>query len=58
MGWVIAFIAIAVFIAGGVTGVLHPVLYGLFIAAIVVVPLWLAWTAGGSIVDFLLGKRK
>ena len=58
MGWLIAFIVIAAFVATAVTGVLYPVLYGIFIAAIVIVPLWLAWTVGGGIINALFGRKK
>ena len=47
MGWIIAILVIGLAIAGLVGGaVLHPLLYGLFIASILIVPLWL----GSSIV--------
>ena len=39
MGWLLAFAIIAIAVAAMVGGtVLHPVLYGLFIAAVLVVP--------------------
>ncbi len=42
MGWIIAILVIRLAIAGLVGGaVLHPLLYGLFIASILIVPLWL-----------------
>lgn len=47
MGWIIAILVIGMAIAGLVGGtVLHPLLYGLFIPSILVVPLWL----GSSII--------
>lgn len=58
MPWIIAFVVIAVFIATGVTGVAHPVLYGLFIAAVVVLPLWVVWDLVGGVIDSLFGRRK
>ena len=58
-GWLIAFIIIAVVVASLVGGaVLHPVLYGLFIAAIVIVPLGLFTYVGSAIIDALLGRRR
>lgn len=40
MSWLIAFVVIAVAVAALVGGsVLHPVLYGIFIAAVIIVPL-------------------
>ena len=59
MGWLIAFIVIAVAVASLVGGtVLHPVLYGIFIAAVVVIPLCLFTSVGNAIIDALFGKRR
>lgn len=59
MGWMLAFVIIAVAVAALVGGtVLHPVLYGLFIAAVFVVPLWLASSAVDGVIDALFGKRR
>ena len=59
MGWLIAFIVIVVVVASLVGGtVLHPILYGIFIAAVVIVPLSLFTEIGGAIIDALLGRRR
>ena len=59
MSWLLAFAIIAVAVALLVGGtVLHPVLYGLFIAGVMIVPLWLAGKAGGALGDWLFGNRK
>ena len=59
MGWLIAFIVIAVIIASLVGGtVLHPVLYGIFIAAVIIVPLSLFTSVGNAIIDALFGRRR
>ena len=55
MSWLIAFAIIAAVIALLVGGaVLHPVLYGLFIAVVIIVPIWLISVA----VDWLFGIRR
>ena len=59
MSWLLAFVIIAVAIAALVGGsVLHPVLYGLFIAGFLLVPLWLVSSASGVLVDWLFKTRK
>lgn len=59
MGWIVAFLIIAVGIAALVGGtVLHPVLYGLFIAAVFIVPLFLGSSAINAIIDSIFGRRK
>ena len=59
MNWILVFAFVAVVVALFVGGaVLHPVLYGLLIAAIAVVPLWLASEAGGALADWLFGNRR
>lgn len=59
MGWFIAFIAIVVVVASLVGGtVLHPVLYGILIAAMIIVPLSLFTEIGGAIIDALFGRRR
>lgn len=59
MGWLIAFIVIAVVVASLVGGtVLHPVLYGIFIAAVIIVPLCLFTSIGNAIIDALFGRRR
>lgn len=58
MGWLIAFIVIVVVVASLVGGaVLHPVLYGIFIAAVLIVPLSLFTSIGNAIIDALFGRR-
>ena len=59
MSWIVAFVIIAVGVAALVGGtVLHPVLYGLFIAAVLVVPVWLCSSVVNGIVDSIFGKRR
>lgn len=59
MSWLLAFVIIAVAIAALVGGtVLHPVLYGLFIAGVLVVPLLLVSSASGALFEWLFGIRK
>ena len=59
MSWLIAFVVIAVAVAALVGGtVLHPVLYGIFIAAVIIVPLSLFTSVGGAIIDALFGRRR
>ena len=47
MGWIMV---------GG--AVLHPLLYGLFIASILIVPLWLGSSIVYGIIDAIFGKRR
>lgn len=59
VGWIIAFFIIAVAVASLVGGaVLHPVLYGLFIAAMLVIPLWLGFSVINGIIDAVFGRRR
>lgn len=59
MGWIVAFLIVAVGIAALVGGtVLHPVLYELFIAAVLIVPLFLGSSAINTIIDSIFGRRK
>ena len=59
MSWILAFIIIAVGVAALVGGtVLHPVLYGLFIAAVLVIPVWLISSAVDGIVGSIFGRRR
>ena len=59
MGWIIAILVIGLAIAGLVGGtVLHPLLYGLLIASILIVPLWLGSSIVNDIINAILGKRR
>ena len=59
MGWIVAILVIGVAIGAGVgDAVLHPYLYGLFIASILIVPLWIATSLAGAIINALFGRRK
>ena len=59
MGWIIAILVIGLAIAGLVGGaVLHLPLYGLFIASILIVPLWLGSSIVNGIIDAIFGKRR
>ena len=58
MGWLLAFAIIAIAVAALVGGaVLHPVLYGLFIATVLLVPLWLGSSIVSGIIDSVFGRR-
>ena len=54
MGWLVAWVAIALLLASGVVGVSFPMLYGFFISGIVVGVPWLVC----AIINSLLGTRK
>ena len=59
MSWLLAFIVIAIIVAALVCGtVLHPVLYGLFIAAVLVIPVWLGSSIINGIIESIFGKRR
>lgn len=59
MGWIIAIIVVGLVIGGLVGGtVLHPFLYGLLIAAIVIVPLWLFSSAFSELLNAMFGRRR
>ena len=59
MGWIIAILVIGLAIAGLVGGaVLHPLLYGLFIASILIVPLSRASCIVYAIIDAIYGQRR
>ena len=59
MGWLLAFVVIAVVVAALVGGtVLHPLLYGLFIAAVLVIPVWLLSSVVDGIVGSIFGRRR
>ena len=58
MGWLLAFAIIAIAVAALIGGaVLHPVLYGLLIAAVLVVPLWLGSSVMSGIIDSIFGRQ-
>lgn len=59
MGWIIAILVIGMVIAGLVGGTaLHPLLYGLFIASILIVPLRLGSSIVNGIINAIFGKRQ
>lgn len=59
MGWIIAILVVGMAIAGLVGGtVLHPLLYGLFIASILIAPLWLGSSIVDGIINAIFGKRR
>lgn len=59
MGWIIAILVIGMTIAGLVGGTaLHPLLYGLFIASILIVPLRLGSSIVNCIINAIFGKRQ
>ncbi len=59
MGWILAILVVGVTIGAGVgEAVLHPYLYGLFIASIVIVPFWISSSVVGAIINTIFGRRK
>ena len=59
MGWILAILVVGLAIGTLVGGtVLHPYLYGLFIAAIVIVPAWIVSSAVGAIFKGIFGRWK
>jgi hypothetical protein len=59
MSWILAFIIIAVAVAMLVGGtVLHPGLYGMLIAAVLVIPLWMGSSAIDGIINLIFGRRR
>lgn len=59
MGWILAILVVGVAIGGLVGGtVLHPLLYGLFIASILLVPLWLGSSIVDGVINSIFGKRR
>ena len=58
MGWLAAWLAFAIFIGTGVSGVGHPILYGFFVSTAAVGLLRLLYGFFGGILDALLGKRR
>lgn len=59
MGWIAAILVVGLAIGAGVGDtVLHPYLYGLFIASILIVPLWIATSLAGAIINAIFGRRK
>lgn len=59
MGWVLAIVVVGLAIGGLVGGtVLHPFLYGLIVASILIVPLWITSSVVGAIINSIFGRRK
>ena len=59
MGWILAILVVGLAIGGLVGGtVLHPFLYGLLVAAIIIIPLWLASSLVDCVLHALFGRRK
>ena len=59
MSWILAFFIVAVVVVALVSGsVMRPVLYGLFIAVVLVVPLWAFVSIGNGIIDSIFGRRR
>jgi hypothetical protein len=59
VGWIIAILVVGMAIAGLVGGtVLHPLLYGLFIASILIAPLWLGSSIVNGIINAIFGKKR
>lgn len=59
MDWVMAILVVGLAIGAGVgDAVPHPYLYGLFIASILIVPLWVATSLAGAIINAIFGRRK
>lgn len=59
IGWIIALLVVGMAIGGLVGGaVLHPFLYGFFIASILIGPLWLGSSIIDGIINTIFGKRR
>ena len=59
MGWIAAILVVGLAIRAGVgDAVLHPCLYGLFIASILIVPVWIAYSVFCAIFSVFFGRRK
>lgn len=59
MGWILAILVVSVVVGVSVEdAVLHPYLYGLLVASIVIVPIWVASSVVGAIIDRIFGRRK
>lgn len=59
MGWIIAILIVGLAIAGLVGGtVLHPILYGLFVASIIIVPLAIFSSIFDGTFNAIFGRRK
>lgn len=59
MGWILAILIVGAAIGGLVGGtVFHPFLYGLFIASILLVPLWLGSSIVDGVINSIFGKRR
>lgn len=59
MGWILVILVVGVAIGGLVGGtVLHPLLYGLFIASILLVPLWIGSSIVDGVINSIFGKRQ
>lgn len=59
MGWILAISVVGLTIGFGVgDAVLYPYLYGLLIASILIVPLWIATSVVGAIINAVFGRRK
>lgn len=59
MGWILAILVVGLAIGGLVGGtVLRPFLYGLLVAAIIIIPLWLASSLVDCVLNALFGRRK
>lgn len=59
MGWMVAMLAITVVVGAGVgDAVSDPYLYGLVVASILIVPVWIAYSVLGVIINAIFGRRK
>lgn len=59
MGWLIAWLGLAVFIGIGCAATVgHPILYGFFVSTVVVGLLWALNAFFGGIIDAIFGRKK
>lgn len=59
MGWVLAILVVGMGIGGLAGGaVLHPLFYGLLIASILIVPLWIGSSVVGAVINMIFGRWK
>lgn len=59
MGWIVAMLVVTVAVGAGVgDAVSDPYLYGLVVASILIVPVWIAYSVFCAIMNAIFGRRK
>lgn len=59
MGWIVAMLVVTVAVGAGVgDAVSDPYLYGLVVASILIVPVWIAYSVFCAIFKAIFGRRK